>query len=47
MGLNDLLNPLLDEVEAGANDLRNTLNKIMETCNQAMKEAKQFHASLL
>ncbi len=47
MGLNDQLNPLLDEVEAGSSDLRPTLNKIMEACNQAMMEAKQFHASLL
>ncbi|AEV96448.1 integral membrane sensor hybrid histidine kinase [Niastella koreensis GR20-10] len=50
MGLNDTLNPLLDEVEAGNRDntqLRNTLHKITDTCRQAMAEAKQFHASLL
>jgi signal transduction histidine kinase/CheY-like chemotaxis protein len=50
MGLNDSLNPLLDEVEAGNPDrsqLRNTLNAIAGTCNQAIAEAKQFHASLL
>jgi signal transduction histidine kinase/DNA-binding response OmpR family regulator len=47
MGLNDSLNPLLDEVEAGTPDLRHTLNKIIETCNLAIIEAKQFHTSLL
>ena len=50
MGLNESLNPLLDEVEAGNPDhsqLRNTLNKIADTCHQAIAEAKQFHASLM
>ncbi|MBO9200810.1 MULTISPECIES: ATP-binding protein [Niastella] len=47
MGLNDILNPLLDEVEAGTSDLRNTINKITYTCDHAMIEAKQFHTTLL
>jgi CheY-like chemotaxis protein len=50
MGLNDTLNPLLDEIEHGNADaaqIRNTLQKVTDICHQAMAEAKQFHASLL
>jgi signal transduction histidine kinase/CheY-like chemotaxis protein len=47
MGLNELLNPLLDEIEAGNSDLLQTVNKIADICNKALAEAAVFKASLL
>jgi len=49
MGLNELLNPMLDEIETGNVDvahLQEIVNKLTNICNQALEEAKDFHASL-
>ncbi|OQP56061.1 hypothetical protein A4H97_20995 [Niastella yeongjuensis] len=49
MGLNDSLNPLLDEIELGNSDqqpIRNTINKLKDFCHSAMIEAKAFMTSL-
>ncbi|AXY76852.1 response regulator [Paraflavitalea soli] len=49
MGLNELLNPLLDEVEYCKGDwqrLKHIVEAIQEICYKALAEAKQFHTSL-
>jgi CheY-like chemotaxis protein len=49
MGLNELLDPLLDEVEFFNGDrqhLKHILEAIQDICYKAMAEAKQFHKSL-
>jgi len=49
MGLNELLNPLLDEVEFFTGDwdhLKHTVEAIQDICYKAMVEARQFHNSL-
>lgn len=49
MGLNELLNPLLDEVEYFKGDwqqLKHSIAAIEDICYKAMTEAKQFHSSL-
>ncbi len=49
MGLNELLNPLLDEVEFFKGDwdhLKHTIAAIQDICYKAMEEAKQFQSSL-
>jgi hypothetical protein len=49
MGLNELLNPFLDEIEEGSTDshkLSETVNKLTVLCIEALKEAQEFQATL-
>jgi hypothetical protein len=49
MGLNDVLNPLLDEIEVGNSGLdrtRENIDQIHSICNKAIEEANIFLASL-
>ena len=49
MGLNDQLNPLLDEIESGNNtpqELKEKIEKVNQISEKAIAEANQFYATL-